>query len=124
MRNKRLNIIILVLISILSFVILFSPFSSIEASYESSLVYSSYFGGSDNDHGLCIIQDSEGNIVDSIWARWIRDTPGELVANFPSDTGLAIYFDCGRKDKWGNFPAATAFADSLVQDHGTFLGFG
>ncbi len=30
---------------------------------EVALLYSSYFGGTENDHGLCIVQDSQGNML-------------------------------------------------------------
>ncbi len=52
--------------------------------------------------------DSDGNFV-PIW----NTSPAKLVADFPPDTDLRIYFDCGRQDKWLIFNCNTTFADSL-----------
>jgi hypothetical protein len=87
----------------------FSPISSFDVSNESSLVYSSYFGGSDNDHGLCVVQDSKGNIV----IAGITES-----SDFPTTAGAYDQTFNGESDvfisKWTNDGKSLLFS--------TFLG--
>ena len=57
--------------------------------------------------------DSMGNFIDSVFNRWQLHNPVRLAANLPSNSDLAIYFDCGMQDEVLLYPFNTGFADSL-----------
>ena len=57
--------------------------------------------------------DSMGIFIDSVFNRWQQHNPVRLAANLPSNTDLAIYFDCGMQDEVLLYPFNTGFADSL-----------
>lgn len=59
--------------------------------------------------------DTSGNLIDSIFAKWVLHNPSDLAAEVPADADLAIYFDCGMQDELLIFPFNTGFADSLNQ---------
>ncbi len=57
--------------------------------------------------------DSDGNIVDSVYERWLPHNPANMVSMLPPDHEMAIYFDCGTYDHLEFYPMNTAFAESL-----------
>ncbi len=57
--------------------------------------------------------DSMGIFIDSVFNRWQLHNPVRLAANLPSNSDLAIYFDCGMQDELFLYPFNTGFADSL-----------
>jgi len=57
--------------------------------------------------------DSLGNVIDTVIARWLVQNPARLAASLPSDSNLAIYFDCGMQDELTLFAWNTGFRDSL-----------
>lgn len=72
--------------------------------------------------------DSDGNLIESVFAEWRPHSPVELAAAFSSDgedddddageaeeEDLEIYLDCGQQDEFLLFPQAVSFADALEQ---------
>jgi S-formylglutathione hydrolase FrmB len=59
------------------------------------------------------ILDGNGNIIDSVFSKWLLHNPARLANQASSISPLAIYFDCGRQDELNVFQFNTAFADSL-----------
>lgn len=57
--------------------------------------------------------DSEGQLVDSVFNKWLEHTPTRLVRQITPNTELAIYFDVGTEDELGLFQGNEAFRDSL-----------
>ena len=57
--------------------------------------------------------NSTGTVIDSILARWLVHNPARLASALPTNTDLAIYFDCGMQDELTLFAWNTAFRDSL-----------
>jgi S-formylglutathione hydrolase FrmB len=57
--------------------------------------------------------DSMGNLIDSVWNRWLLHNCALLVRNISQQSNLAIYFDCGMQDETLAYPFNTGFADTL-----------
>jgi enterochelin esterase-like enzyme len=57
--------------------------------------------------------NSDGDIVDSVMARWQQHNPTVLASQLSLNSDLTIYFDCGTYDEFECYPMNTAFADSL-----------
>jgi len=57
--------------------------------------------------------DSNGVLIDSVFAKWLFHNPAALAKQLAVDSDLAIYFDCGTQDELLVYPFNTAFADSL-----------
>jgi pimeloyl-ACP methyl ester carboxylesterase len=58
--------------------------------------------------------DRQGDIIDTVVARWAPHDPVRLAAELPSNHGLSIYFDCGIFDEYECLPMNQAFAESLT----------
>ena len=56
---------------------------------------------------------SAGTLIDSTFAKWRVHNPARLASTLPSDSNIAIYFDCGMQDQLTLFGWNTAFRDSL-----------
>jgi S-formylglutathione hydrolase FrmB len=61
----------------------------------------------------CVI-DSMGNMVDSVWAKWMLFDPITLVSGLPVESNLQLYFDSGKNDELGMFTYNTNFAGRLA----------
>jgi enterochelin esterase-like enzyme len=57
--------------------------------------------------------DSQGDVVDSVFDRWLEHNPANMVSSLPPDHDLSIYFDCGTYDHLEFYPMNTAFAETL-----------
>ncbi|MCP4580832.1 MAG: T9SS type A sorting domain-containing protein [candidate division Zixibacteria bacterium] len=57
--------------------------------------------------------DSQGEIIDSIVARWQPNDPVYLARELSPADNPAIYFDCGTNDEFDCYPMNTSFAESL-----------
>jgi S-formylglutathione hydrolase FrmB len=55
--------------------------------------------------------DNNGNLIDSIFAKWQQSSPIFLATKYNTESNLHIYFDCGTKDFV--FPYTEIFADTL-----------
>jgi len=59
--------------------------------------------------------DSNGDIIDSVMARWQQHNPTVLASQLSPNSTLTIFFDCGTYDEFECYLMNTAFADSLDQ---------
>jgi len=59
------------------------------------------------------VLDSGGNIIDSVWARWMSFNPKTLASALPPESNLHIYFDCGQQDMYGKFNYNVNFSNHL-----------
>lgn len=71
--------------------------------------------------------DSNGELIDSIFALWREHNPADLASTLPPDLPLSIYFDCGTLDYLEFYPMNTAFAETLTDleipyEFQTFVG--
>jgi len=71
--------------------------------------------------------DSNGQLIDSIFALWRGHNPANLASSLPPDPSLSIYFDCGTLDYLEFYPMNTAFAETLASleipyEFQTFVG--
>ena len=57
--------------------------------------------------------DSMGIFIDSTLEKWLSHNPVRLAANLPSNSDLAIYFDCGTQDEFLLYSFNTDFAAAL-----------
>lgn len=57
--------------------------------------------------------DSQGNLIDSVFARWQEHNPAQLISHLSPEDNLALFFDCGLQDRFLIVPWNDAFADSL-----------
>ncbi|MFQ5652188.1 MAG: alpha/beta hydrolase-fold protein [bacterium] len=57
--------------------------------------------------------DSDGNVVDSTFAKYIPHSPASIASQLEPNSDFAIYFGVGRQDDLAQFPFNTAFRDSL-----------
>ncbi|MFH0883258.1 MAG: alpha/beta fold hydrolase [bacterium] len=69
--------------------------------------------------------DNDGNIIESIFARWEAHNPALIAVEMAPYDNMAIYFDCGTMDELGVYPTDVAFDDTLTA-HGiehTFVSY-
>ncbi len=57
--------------------------------------------------------DAQGNVVDSVMAKWSEFDPALRVVQSPPDSTLGIYVDCGQQDEFQFYPMNLSFRDSL-----------
>lgn len=57
--------------------------------------------------------DNMGNLIDSVWNRWLVHDCSALARKKSKEYKLAIYFDCGIYDETLAYDFNTSFADSL-----------
>jgi len=57
--------------------------------------------------------DKDGNLIETVFAKWLLHNPAVLAKRVSTQTKLAIYFDCAEQDEFLLYPFNTAFADSL-----------
>jgi len=59
--------------------------------------------------------DGNGNIIDSVWNRWLLHDCSTLAGKIAKEESPAIYFDCGMQDETYAYPFNTKFAEVLDQ---------
>ncbi|HDS06800.1 MAG TPA: T9SS type A sorting domain-containing protein [Bacteroides sp.] len=59
--------------------------------------------------------DSMGNLIDSVFSRWMLHDPVSLAAEMDRSSCVSVYFDCGLQDELLTYPFNTGFASSLDQ---------
>lgn len=57
--------------------------------------------------------DAQGEVVDSVMAKWSEFDPALRVVQSPPDSTLGIYVDCGQQDEFQFYPMNLSFRDSL-----------
>lgn len=57
--------------------------------------------------------DAQGELIDSVMAKWAEFDPALRVVQTPPDPALGIYFDCGQQDEFKFYPMNLGFRDSL-----------
>jgi S-formylglutathione hydrolase FrmB len=60
------------------------------------------------------ILDTNGDLIDSVYALWELRNPAHMVKSVPLPIDLAIFFDCGTEDAWeGVYECNCSYSDTL-----------
>lgn len=67
----------------------------------------------ENPYFIEMLWDTSGNIVDTIWSKWLNYDCSNLVSNLTSEQNISFFLICGTEDKYLCYPPYLQFADSL-----------